>query len=287
MKTIENVTLGCDPEIFLLDGQQGGKLIASCDKIGGSKDAPLQITGLARGFAVQEDNVALEFCIPPATTSAEFVQSVTTALNAIEHCYVQPIGLTYAFGVSSHLFDPDQLTTEKALQFGCDPDFNIYTGYENPKPSAGDSLGADGYRLRTAGGHVHFGWENPTDEQRIAVIRAADIVLGTASVFLDGDSRRALLYGKAGAFRPKAYGAEYRTLSNFWLGNHALISWVSEAAMQVVEVANKHHELLLDDSFELLEMAESAINRRSTKLAGAVRKYFQLESGDSLFRLVA
>lgn len=287
MKTINNVTIGCDPEIFLLDGQQSGKLIASCDKIGGSKDAPLQITGLSMGFAVQEDNVALEFCIPPATSSDEFVKSVTTALFEIEQRFVRPIGLNYAFGVSSHLFDADQLASEKAMVFGCDPDYNIYTGYENPKPDVGGALGEDSWRLRTAGGHVHFGWEEPTDDQRIAVIRAADIVLGTAAVFLDPDTRRSMLYGKAGAFRPKRYGAEYRTLSNFWLGSDALLKWVSEAALQVIDVANTHADMLLDDSYEMLEMAENAINTRSVRLANAVRKEFKLESGDSLFRLVA
>jgi hypothetical protein len=34
------------------------------------------------------------------------------------------------------------------------------------------------------------------------------------------------LYGKAGAFRPKPYGVEYRVLSNRWLNSEALIRWV-------------------------------------------------------------
>lgn len=282
MQKIINATFGCDPEIFVKDNT---RLLSVVGRVGGTKEEPLQLSGLPKGFAVQEDNVAVEFCIPPARSVDEFVGSVTTALSAIGGNFIAPQGLEFAFGVSSALFDEDQLQSEAARTFGCDPDFNIYTGDENPRPDVGDALGADGIRLRTAGGHVHFGWDNPEHEQRVAVIRAADVVLGTASVFLDADARRSLLYGKAGAHRPKAYGVEYRTLSNFWIQNEKLIRFVAEEAQRVVQFANEHHEQLLGDD-TLLSMVERAINTRSEKLANAVRRNFGLDVGDSLLARV-
>jgi hypothetical protein len=42
----------------------------------------------------------------------------------------------------------------------------------------------------------------------------------------DKDATRRQLYGKAGAFRPKPYGMEYRVLSNRWLDSEPLMRWV-------------------------------------------------------------
>ena len=44
-----------------------------------------------------------------------------------------------------------------------------------------------------------------------------DFYNGLYGVITDEDDERKLLYGRAGAFRPKPYGIEYRVLSNFWL----------------------------------------------------------------------
>ena len=47
------------------------------------------------------------------------------------------------------------------------------------------------------------------------------------------------MYGKAGAFRPKPYGMEYRVLSNFWLTSDVhmgnVFHLVSRAAIRVVK----------------------------------------------------
>lgn len=281
MNKITNVTFGCDPEIFVRDAN---RLLSVVGRVGGTKEEPLQLIGLPKGFAVQEDNVAVEFCIPPASTADEFVKSVITALGSIEKD-IAGQGLQFAFGVSSALFDEDQLQTQEAQTFGCDPDYNIYTLEENPRPNVGDQLGADGVRLRTAGGHVHFGWDNPEHDQRVAVGRAADLVLGTASVFLDPDARRMMLYGKAGAHRMKAYGIEYRTLSNFWLRSEQLMRFVAEEAQRVIDIANEFHEELLEDDV-LTTMLERGINSRNRAVVTALRSRFKLPSEQSLAGLV-
>lgn len=280
MNKIINATFGCDPEIFVRDTN---RLLSVVGRVGGTKEEPLQLIGLPKGFAVQEDNVAVEFCIPPAKSVDEFVGSVISALNSIESDIAKQ-GLQFAFGVSSALFDEDQLQSEAAQTFGCDPDFNIYTLEENPRPNVGDALGADGPRLRTAGGHVHFGWDNPDHDQRVAVGRAADLVLGTASVFLDPDARRMMLYGKAGAHRMKAYGIEYRTLSNFWLRTKDLMQFVAEEAQRVIEVANTFHEELLEDDILCMQL-ERGINQRNKAMVQALRDRFQLPSLTTLMKV--
>ena len=260
---IRNVTLGCDPELFLVDAQ--GKFIASCDKVGGTKEAPLQIAGLAQGFAVQEDNVAVEFCVPPAASKQVFVGNVSLVMAEIDKQFIAPLSLKLAFGVSSKQFDEDQLQSQKAKTFGCDPDFNVYRNEMNPRPE-----GREG--LRTAGGHIHFGYDQPTDESRALLVRAADICLGLPSLFLDDDTERRTMYGKGGAFRPKAYGVEYRTLSNFWVRSPELIAWAYDAAMQAVDLANSKAIQLL--KVDVAKMVEMAINTNNKKLAEAQMKRF-------------
>ncbi len=50
-----------------------------------------------------------------------------------------------------------------------------------------------------------------------------DAVLGIPAILLDDGLLRKQLYGKAGAFRPKEYGVEYRSLSNFWVFSPEII----------------------------------------------------------------
>lgn len=258
-----NVTIGCDPELFLKDKQ--GKFIASCDKIGGTKEAPLQIAGLPRGFAVQEDNVAVEFCIPPAHSKVEFVSNISDVIAEIRSRYVNPIGLELAFGVASYNFTEDQLEHEKAKVFGCDPDYNVYTMEENIKPKSEAGL-------RTAGGHVHVGWDAPTDNERLLVVRASDICLGLPSLFIDDDVKRRQMYGKAGAFRPKPYGVEYRTLSNFWIQSKELTEWAYEQTMKAVDLAGNAGKKLLDPA--VAAMVQMAINKNNKQVAKAVMNKF-------------
>ena len=75
-----NITVGCDPELFLLNKQN--KLVASCGLIGGTKQEPRFITEL--GHMVQEDNVAVEFGIPPAHSKEAFVNDVSYVMDYLK-----------------------------------------------------------------------------------------------------------------------------------------------------------------------------------------------------------
>jgi hypothetical protein len=208
-------TIGCDPEFFI---EKNKKYISAIDKIGGSKAFPLPLP--RKGFAMQEDNVAVEFNIPPCKTKNSFVKAIKYSLDAIKE-YIPDYDISTA---SAAVFDEDQLNDPRALEFGCDPDFNAWTREMNTKPNAKNK------QLRSAGGHVHIG----TELDRVEIIRAMDLFVGVPSVSLDPGTLRRQLYGKAGAYRPQKYGVEYRTLSNFWIFHPTLVQWVYEQTQKAV-----------------------------------------------------
>lgn len=207
--------LGCDPEIFLTDS--AGALVSAVGKIGGTKQAPRPLP-IGDGFAVQEDNVAIEFNIPPADSQALFVHNIQECRNYLAGMVAEQ-GLKF-INSSAEYFPIQELMTQAAQEFGCDPDFNAWTGRRNPRPKAIDET------LRSAGGHVHVGYYFDHPKKVLDFTKYLDLYLAVPSVLMDAGELRKQLYGKAGAFRHKPYGMEYRVLSNYWIFDNKLISWV-------------------------------------------------------------
>lgn len=233
--------LGCDPELFMID--RNGKLRASCGLIGGTKRNPMPLP-LGDGYAVQEDNVAIEFNIPPAEDVQAFVSSIRKTMNFLE----EGINKMYGFKLSplsAASFPEDQLVAPAALEFGCEPDFNAWTGKKNPKPKAEDK------NLRSCGGHVHIGFDK--NEVRLErAIKCCDLFMGVPAVLMDEGEKRKELYGKRGAYREKVFGGEYRVLSNFWIKEDRLIQWVWDNVHKAVDAAkspfaiDEYDEAILD-----------------------------------------
>lgn len=210
-------TLGADPEIFLEDA--AGSLVSAIEKIGGSKDAPRPLVTLGDGFAIQEDNVAVEYNIPPAKTRDEFISSIHRTMQHITKM-VEGMGLRLN-KLSAAEFPIEELMHYKALEFGCDPDYNAWNrGRVNPRPRAASMT------LRSCGGHVHVGEQFETKQDIINFVKLLDLALAVPSCLLDNGELRKQLYGKAGAFRWKNYGLEYRTLSNYWIFDPGITGWV-------------------------------------------------------------
>lgn len=206
--------LGADPEVFV---KQGGKHISAHGMIAGTKKAPLPVD---KG-AVQVDGMALEFNIDPAQTATEFVRNIDTVYNRLKRMI--PADCTLDI-VPTAYFDPEYIKSqpEEATELGCDPDFDAWTGTKNPRPNASVDF-------RTGAGHIHIGWAEDMSlsdpdhfEACCMMVKQLDCSLGILSILWDRDTKRRELYGKLGAFRPKSYGVEYRTLSNSWLRSVAL-----------------------------------------------------------------
>jgi hypothetical protein len=205
--------VGCDPEVFILNAQ--GEPVSAAGIIPGSKEEPYKVDG----GSVHPDGMAAEFGIDPAKNSSQFIGRVSSVMEQLRSMLPEGHSLSIVPFVR---FSPEQFgeAPDEAKELGCNPDFDAYTGEMNVIPD----MMEDPF-LRTASGHVHVGFpDGPyelNDEQHIRTCRdfvqQLDWFLGAWSCRFDKDPTRRKLYGKAGAFRPKTYGVEYRVMSNFWL----------------------------------------------------------------------
>jgi hypothetical protein len=221
MATMNGLKIGADPEVFVVDAQ--GSPVSAYGMIPGTKEHPHPVPM----GAVQVDGMALEFNIDPASTEDEFVLSVQTVMGHMESMI--PEGHSLMVKPVSHFGKPYiEAQPIEAKVLGCEPDFNAYTGRANIPPDMDAPF-------RTAAGHIHIGWRDggEVDEEHIAVcehlVKNLDFFLGIPSVVYDREKDRRILYGKAGAYRPKSYGVEYRVLSNFWLTSPERMRWVYRA----------------------------------------------------------
>lgn len=251
------VLIGADPECFVSDGPN---VVHCIGLLGGSKDSPFMVID----GAVQEDNVLFEFNVNPTADSAVFAQRIRRVMEQ-GSMLLDNYGLTLRPNLSSHVYDNMDTFPEKAFEFGCTPDYNAMTGEVNPRPSAENLM------LRTAGGHVHIGYDHlvtVTDRLSRDVINACDYVLGLRSLLEDTDTQRRELYGKAGACRLKSYGCEYRTLSNYWIWDEGLIQSIHQRAQEAFEWAYTGR-LALIQSLVSQEDCQNAINTNDVTLAKA------------------
>lgn len=213
-------TIGADPELFF---KRGDNFISAIGKIGGSKYAPRRLLG---GFALQEDNVAVEYNIPACSNTDRFVWAnklMLEEIKSIAEAHECDLAL-----VSSGRFSDAELDNDLAKVFGCDPDFNAWDLEVNPAPNSEDK------NLRSAGGHIHVGMPSDTpNKDKLGLVMVMDAVIGVPLAFMDPESKRRELYGKAGACRLKPYGVEYRTPSNVWLRDELLMHMVSNITLQL------------------------------------------------------
>lgn len=225
---LNQLLVGADPEVFY---RRDGVLTSAYGVIPGDKQNPFRVYN----GAVQVDGMAFEFNIDPASNKEEWVFNLNSVLAQLQDMIegeleIEPIA---EFGAEYIDSQPAQ-----AVELGCEPDYNAWSGEENPRPNG---------RLpfRTGAGHAHIGFCAGRDPLSLGhkgvcetVVKQLDARLGLTSLLLDPCTKRREMYGQAGAYRPKSYGVEYRVLSNFWLKSEELMGWVFDtiqAAMQELE----------------------------------------------------
>jgi hypothetical protein len=249
--------LGCDPETFLFD-PKNNKFISSVGLVGGSKEQPRPIDD--EGNAVQEDNVTIEFNTPPCRSAADFIKNINLNKDWIK-ARAAELGLEMVIKPSA-VFDDDQLQTRAAKTFGCEPDYNAWNdGNQNPPPQAANK------NLRSCGGHIHIQFDHD-EMDMLAVVKAMDAFVGCLMLEFDNDAGRRELYGKAGAFRKKSYGVEYRTASNRWIESDERIQWVWDQTEKALEFVASGRTFTDEQG----KMIQACINNSDLKLLAQLKQ---------------
>lgn len=231
---VTTMTLGSDVEYFVARTVDNA-IVSAEGHIPGSKKDPAPF-GTQKGFATQLDNVLAEGNIPPGTNSTVVADSIA-ALRAHLDDLLRPKGLKTVARAAAEI--PEEfLKTENALTFGCDASYNCWTLKEEPVTPTGN--------LRTAGFHIHIGYEDPDEDTNIAIARLLDVTLGLAAASEEPTSERHKLgYGLAGNFRHQPHGVEYRTLSSHWLSRPNYVRWAFDTAYYTVHTTFYSPELLV------------------------------------------
>jgi len=248
-------TIGCDPEIMLA-GPNG--LVSAIPFYKGTKDKPEKVDG----GIVSHDNVNVEFGSNPASSKEEWIRNTKAVIGKVIE--MAPANHSLVVQASAE-FPDEQLQDEEARKFGCDPDFDAYAVAINNAPDIRKSP-----NLRSCGGHIHVGSQFLTEDLMdvIGFTKAMDIFLGIPAVLLDKDpssAHRRNLYGKAGCHRPKPYGVEYRTLSNFWVSRPRLTSLMYDLTEAALDAYTDKHTHGIDENG-----IKNAINNGDKALAANI-----------------
>lgn len=263
---IEGVLIGTDPELFIQD--ENGNVVSSIGIIPGEKHSPHLIDD--EGRAIMIDCTAMEYTTLPAKSKEEFIGENKKMLAYIEQ-YLTKKNLKPLIS-SYEEFTDEQLNNPIAQTLGCEADYDLWKKSINEKPN----VTGNG---RSAAGHIHIGYDNPTVEISEELMRAFDLFVTVPSLLIDNNIKavkRRSLYGKAGAARFQPHGLEARTLSNFWLTDENLMGWVYDQTMLAIDYVNRGGKpLSLDD--ELGKKIYETINTNSIKQAEEITAKFKIK----------
>lgn len=204
--------------------------------------------------AVYYDGIQGEFCIVPSTCRAYAMDEVQKALKHL-YDFTTKQGLDLSFDAAVPITKD---TLRKARDkyragFGCMPSQLRRINGER------QIMHLDGrtHFTRYAGLHIHLGraFDEPslsTFEGRLQLVKWLDIFVGLFSVLFEGDAdrQRRQVYGKAGEYREKEYGIEYRTPSPVLLQHPVLFNTALVMARVAVNVAENPR---LHEYFDLPE----------------------------------
>ena len=228
--------IGSDPEIFVETAK--GRIIPAFDFLG-SKEKPNKCAGYGENYQTGEpdvddygntiywDGFQAEFTTKDSHCMGWHGDSLQAGLRGLyqlmkKHDKTAKLSSKTVFDIPKRML---KNSAPEHVAFGCNPSLNAYgmKGLEMPGTAVG---------YRSAGGHVHLGFENKatlTKDDYINMVKALDAIMGVAGVSMFGkydDPRRRMMYGLAGEYRLPPHGLEYRVLSNAWLFHPVLANIV-------------------------------------------------------------
>lgn len=261
----KQVTLGADPEWFVKT--DAGVIQTVCGKVGGTKENPIP---MKNGFAYHEDNVVIELSVPSRKSIRTATEAIHNGRQQLSEVLAEK-GLYFQDDRDTVIFPLDRLQDSQAQQFGCEADYDAYTG------GKARSNIPDFGRARFAGGHLHIGAEFNCPKFIVAMfmdlalcyqpglknVSMGQVAVNTLNRYASPEyNTRSHWYGKPGIYRPKPYGIEYRTLNNRWCSRlnttslaygmaHRVASWLAnKSPTHIKTVVDKVPWLLVKQHLE-------------------------------------
>lgn len=200
-------TFGCDSEFILT---LHGKYKSAVPVLKGTREKREVIDGAQ----IFHDNVLAEVAIEHGATWHEVRHNFKKSLHALAEA-VAPCKLNL---IASAEYPRAELKDPEAKEAGCSEERDAYTRMTLPSQEGNIKTG----QFRTAGAHIHLGGDGVLQNSiRLKlVVYALDLFVAVPSLFLDNNifaRERRTMYGRAGSYREKTYGLEYRVLGPFWL----------------------------------------------------------------------
>lgn len=261
-----NVTIGCDPELFLFDNIKQ-RIVPAIGKIGGSKHKPLSLVG---GGMVQLDGTVLEFGTAPATSGEDFVSQIQSTINQIRTKLDNRFHGRYELrcgalaGYSPEDIDEDHI----GLNVGCSPQYRFTS--DNALEVVGGVSKLDRSAI-PVGGHIHvgFGCNLPITDERLVVsaARFTELFHQHMPQFIANDrcmERQGILgIEHEAVVRIKPYGLEYRNMPSYWLADKGLCSLLYQLTYYVAQTLSGM------DFSGMLTVLENQLDRRMTFVESA------------------
>jgi hypothetical protein len=268
-KIPSEIAVGSDLEVFLFSNELK-KIVPCVGILDGTKDKPWTPPGFQTGFAIQEDNVMVEYNIPPANSGPLFVQYIQEGKHMVLQELSKRYGAQYSLYTrkSDHKFQARDLQSDQAKLIGCEPDFDAYEGgkmrYDPPKPGL----------HRACGGHIHLGGDFKCPDFVAALF--AELMIGVrGGVHSTPDGERAKWYGKPGIYRPKPYGIEYRTPHNGWAMSSTMLERVGAYGIHCAKYLTESSANVLQNHFRQvpwLKVREYMLMDKSRDAAGTLHR---------------
>lgn len=245
-KIPSDIAVGSDLELFLYDNELK-KIVPCVGVLEGTKEAPHTPEGYAPGFAIQEDNVMVEYNIPPATHVGQFYEAMKLGRRMVLEELHRLYGNKYGLYMKSHThrFNALDLQSDQSKTIGCEPDFDAYEGGSmriNPPAPGLD---------RSCGGHVHLGGDFKCPDF-VSALFAELFIAVRGGYYAKANDPRAKWYGKPGIYRPKPYGIEYRSPNNLWAMSGAGMEIVGDLALRCARYLTETDAVTLQANFRKL-----------------------------------
>lgn len=260
-----NVTIGCDPELFIFDNVKQ-RIVPAIGKIGGSKASPMS---LRAGGMVQLDGTVLEFGTAPATSSGDFIRQLQANITEIRTKLDNRFHGRYELRCGALAgYDAEDIEENHiGLDVGCSPQYKFVSQNSLQAVGGVSKLSREAIPV---GGHIHvgFGCNLPVTDERLVVSAARFTELFhqyLPSWCMPSSFQREEILGidEEAVVRIKPYGLEYRNMPSYWLADREMCSLLQQLVFYVAE------SLKGVNFSRMLSTLESQLDERMTSVESA------------------